>query len=74
MANLTHKYKVADITLAAAGRAELAIHENEMPGLMQIRKELGPKKPLKGARIGRVFVKRLGSDLENQNTILVQIF
>jgi len=51
MANLTHKYKVADITLAAAGRAELAIHENEMPGLMQIRKELGPKKPLKGARI-----------------------
>merc|ERR1712047_221884 len=51
MANLTHKFKVADISLAAAGRAELAIHENEMPGLMALRKEYGPKKPLKGARI-----------------------
>lgn len=51
MANLTHKFKVADISLAAAGRAELAIHENEMPGLMEIRRTMGPKKPLKGARI-----------------------
>jgi len=51
MANLTHKFKVADISLAAAGRRELAIHENEMPGLMAIRRDMGPKKPLKGARI-----------------------
>jgi len=48
---LTHKFKVADISLAAAGRAELAIHENEMPGLMKIREELGASQPLKGARI-----------------------
>jgi len=48
---LTHKFKVADISLADRGRKELAIHENEMPGLMQIRKEYGPSKPLKGARI-----------------------
>merc|ERR1712004_301959 len=51
MANLTHKFKVADISLAAAGRRELAIHENEMPGLMALRKEYGESKPLKGARI-----------------------
>jgi len=51
MANLTHKYKVADISLAAAGRRELAIHENEMPGLMSLRAEFGASKPLKGARI-----------------------
>lgn len=51
MANLTHKYKVADISLAEAGRKELAIHENEMPGLMSLRKEFGESKPLKGARI-----------------------
>jgi len=51
MANLTHKFKVADISLAAAGRRELAIHENEMPGLMALRKEFGESKPLKGARI-----------------------
>lgn len=51
MANLTHKYKVADIGLAAAGRRELAIHENEMPGLMSLRAEFGESKPLKGARI-----------------------
>merc|ERR1712168_1551153 len=44
-------FKVADIKLAEAGRRELAIHENEMPGLMSIRRELGPSKPLKGARI-----------------------
>merc|ERR1712226_608936 len=51
MAKLTHKFKVADISLAEAGRRELAIHENEMPGLMSLRKEFGTTKPLKGARI-----------------------
>jgi len=51
MANLTHKYKVADIGLAEAGRRELFIHENEMPGLMALRKEFGESKPLAGARI-----------------------
>merc|ERR1711912_135598 len=44
-------YKVADIKLAEAGRKELAIHENEMPGLMSLRKEFGESKPLAGARI-----------------------
>ena len=44
-------FKVADMALAAAGRAELAIHENEMPGLMSLRKEFGTSKPLAGARI-----------------------
>merc|ERR1711981_809196 len=49
--NLTHKFKVADINLAEAGRKELAIHENEMPGLMALRAEFGESKPLKGAKI-----------------------
>jgi adenosylhomocysteinase len=44
-------YKVADISLAAWGRKELAIAEIEMPGLMAIRKEFAKTKPLKGARI-----------------------
>lgn len=44
-------YKVADISLAGFGRKEITIAENEMPGLMALRKEFGPKKPLKGARI-----------------------
>merc|ERR1712165_201714 len=44
-------YKVADISLADFGRKELIMAENEMPGLMYIRKKYGPKKPLKGARI-----------------------
>src|SRR5438093_6554082 len=44
-------YAVADIGLADWGRKEIAIAETEMPGLMAIRKEFGPKKPLKGARI-----------------------
>jgi len=44
-------YKVADISLADFGRKELIMAENEMPGLMHIRKKYGPSKPLKGARI-----------------------
>merc|ERR1712018_849454 len=44
-------YKVADIALAEFGRKELTLAENEMPGLMHLRKKYGPTKPLKGARI-----------------------
>lgn len=44
-------YKVADIGLADWGRKEIAMAEKEMPGLMAIREEYGPKQPLKGARI-----------------------
>jgi len=44
-------YKVKDISLADWGRKEIILAEAEMPGLMAIRKEFGPSKPLKGARI-----------------------
>lgn len=44
-------YKVKDIGLAEWGRKEIKLAEAEMPGLMAIRKEYGPKQPLKGARI-----------------------
>ena len=44
-------YKVKDISLAEWGRKEIRLAEAEMPGLMAIRKEYGPSKPLKGARI-----------------------
>ena len=44
-------YKVADMSLAAWGRKELAIAEIEMPGLMAIRKEYSTTQPLRGARI-----------------------
>jgi len=44
-------YKVADISLAEFGRKELTMAENEMPGLMHLRKKYGDSKPLKGARI-----------------------
>jgi adenosylhomocysteinase len=44
-------YKVKDISLAEWGRKEIKLAEAEMPGLMAIRKEYGPKQPLKGARI-----------------------
>lgn len=45
------RYKVKDISLADWGRKEIELAEAEMPGLMAIRKEYGPRKPLKGARI-----------------------
>ncbi|ETW75870.1 hypothetical protein HETIRDRAFT_412215 [Heterobasidion irregulare TC 32-1] len=44
-------FKVADISLAAFGRKEIEIAENEMPGLMYLRKKHGAAQPLKGARI-----------------------
>ena len=44
-------YIVADISLAAFGRKEIAIAETEMPGLMAIREEFSLVQPLKGARI-----------------------
>ena len=44
-------YIIKDISLADYGRAEIAIAETEMPGLMALREEFGNSKPLKGARI-----------------------
>jgi adenosylhomocysteinase len=44
-------YKVADLSLAAFGRAEIKLAEHEMPGLMAMRAEYGDAKPLRGARI-----------------------
>lgn len=49
--NLKADYKVADIELASWGRKEIAIAENEMPGLMALREEYRGQKPLAGARI-----------------------
>ena len=43
--------KIADISLADWGRKELNLAEVEMPGLMSLRQEYGPSKPLQGARI-----------------------
>lgn len=48
---MTNDYRVKDIALAAWGRKEITLAENEMPGLMSLRKEFGASKPLKGARI-----------------------
>ena len=42
---------VADMSLAAFGRKEMAIAETEMPGLMALREKHGTDQPLKGARI-----------------------
>jgi adenosylhomocysteinase len=44
-------FHVADLSLAAWGRKEIAIAETEMPGLMAIRDEYAATQPLKGARI-----------------------
>jgi adenosylhomocysteinase len=44
-------YKVKDMSLAEWGRREIMLAENEMPGLMALRRKYGPSKPLEGARI-----------------------
>jgi adenosylhomocysteinase len=44
-------YKIKDIGLAEWGRKEIAIAEQEMPGLMALREQYAELQPLKGARI-----------------------
>ena len=48
---MSFDYKVADLSLAEAGRHQLRLAEHEMPGLMSLREEFGESKPLTGARI-----------------------
>jgi len=49
--NITAEYKVADMTLAEWGRKEISIAEQEMPGLMSIRRKYAVDKPLQGVRV-----------------------
>ncbi len=44
-------YKVADLSLADFGRKEIDIAEQEMPGLMSIRRKYATGKPLAGVRV-----------------------
>src|SRR5262245_44677010 len=44
-------YKVRDLALAEFGRKEIRLAEQEMPGLMSLRKQYAGKHPLSGARI-----------------------
>jgi adenosylhomocysteinase len=44
-------FKVAKLSDAEWGRKEIQLAENEMPGLMALRRKYGPTKPLAGARI-----------------------
>lgn len=48
---MSNDYKVADITLAEAGRKAITMAEVEMPGLMALREEFAATQPLKGTRI-----------------------
>lgn len=43
-------YKVADLSLADWGRKEIMLAENEMPGLMSLRKSMGPQSLLPASR------------------------
>jgi len=47
----TNDYKVADLSLADFGRREISIAEQEMPGLMSLRKKHSASKPLNGVRV-----------------------
>ncbi|MBW8002345.1 MAG: adenosylhomocysteinase [Planctomycetes bacterium] len=49
--DLSLPHKIADISLAAWGRSEMQLAENEMPGLMSTRKKYGKEKPLAGLKI-----------------------
>jgi len=45
------EYKVADLSLADYGRRDIELSEQEMPGLMSLRREYAEVQPLKGARV-----------------------
>ncbi len=44
-------FKVRDLALAAEGRRQIEIAEQEMPGLMAVRAKYAPQLPLRGVRI-----------------------
>src|SRR6058998_237444 len=44
-------FRIKDISLADWGRKTIQVAEQEMPGLMAIRRKYAPSKPLKGVRI-----------------------
>jgi len=44
-------FKVADVSLASAGRDQIRLAEHEMPGLMAMRAQYRDAKPLTGAKI-----------------------
>ncbi|MCS5508026.1 adenosylhomocysteinase [Curtobacterium flaccumfaciens pv. flaccumfaciens] len=44
-------FRVANLSLAEAGRHQIRLAENEMPGLMSLRDEFAASQPLAGARI-----------------------
>lgn len=48
---VSQDFKVKDIRLAEAGRMQIDLAQDEMPGLMAIREEYKKEQPLKGARI-----------------------
>src|SRR5688572_28379914 len=59
-------FKVKDLSLADFDRKELRLAEQEMPGLMTLRKQHGGKKPLAGARV-------MGSlDMTIQTSVLIE--
>src|SRR5262249_3323518 len=62
----TADHEVADLSLAALGRREIALAEHEMPGLMAIRKKYAKEKPLKGARIAGSL------HMTNQTAVLIE--
>lgn len=45
------EFKIADLSLAEAGRHQIRLAEHEMPGLMELRREYADEQPLAGARI-----------------------
>ena len=47
----TLDYKVADLNLAAVGRHEIRLAEDEMPGLIALREKYAGQKPLAGLKI-----------------------
>ena len=49
--DLSLNYKIADISLADFGKKEIQLSEREMPGLMELIRRYGDKKPLKGMKI-----------------------
>ena len=44
-------HRVADLSLADAGRRQIELAEHEMPGLMELRRRYRSEQPLAGARI-----------------------
>ena len=71
--DLSLPYQVADISLADFGKKEMQLSEREMPGLMELIRRYGDKKPLKGFKVMGSLHMTIQTAVHHHRTLYVHL-